>query len=57
MTIHFNTRTAAEAHLTGNGFRQIKSGNWVSRDGYCAASIHPVSSAEVVMVAYWQVAA
>ena len=57
MTTHFNTRAAAEAHLTGNGFRQIKNGNWVSRDGSCAASIHPVSSADVVVVAYWEVAA
>ena len=57
MTTHFNTRTEAERHLSTNGWSVIRNGNWVSRDGSCAASIHPVSGTDVVMVAYWQIAA
>jgi hypothetical protein len=55
MYIHFATRAAAATHLTENGWRQIRNGNWVSRDGVCAASIHPKFD-EVVVVHFWEVA-
>lgn len=41
MVIHFPTRAAAISHLMDNGWKQIANGNYVSRDGSCAASVHP----------------
>ncbi len=56
MNIHFNTRQAAVAHLTTNGWKQIKSGNFVSRDASCAARILSAFG-EVVLVQIWDVGA
>lgn len=56
MSIHFNTRQAAVAHLTTNGWKQIKTGNFVSRDGSCAAHILSAFG-EVVLVQIWEVGA
>ena len=54
MCIHFATRQAAIQNLTANGWRQIASGNFISRDGSCAACITPRFD-EVVLVQYWEV--
>lgn len=55
MSIHFNTRAEAEAHLTGNGFRQIKNGNWVTTNGVAAHIL--LAHGEVVLVQFWEVGA
>lgn len=54
MIIHFATVYAAETHLTINGWRQIENA-WVSRDGTCAASIHPITGSDVVHVAFREI--
>lgn len=54
MSIHFNTRQAAVAHLATNGWKQIKNGNFVSRDSSCAAKIL-TAFGEVVLVQIWEV--
>lgn len=53
MSIHFNTRAAAEAHLTSNGFRQIKNGRWVSANGIAAHIL--LAHGDVVLVQLWEV--
>lgn len=54
MFYHFNTRAEAVAHLEANGWRELENGRWVSRDGACAASIHPARG-EKVVVAAWEI--
>lgn len=56
MTIHFENRDKAIEHLTANGWRELKNSNWISRDGSCAASIHPHHFGDVVVVALWEIA-
>jgi hypothetical protein len=53
MTIHFNTRSAAIAHLNANGWTTCKTGRFVSRDGSCVAQINP-KFGEVVLVQIWE---
>ncbi len=55
MFVHFDTAALAEEHLTENGWRKIQNGNFVSKDGTCAASIHPAHG-EVVAIRAWEIA-
>jgi hypothetical protein len=55
MHVHFDTAALAEEHLTNNGWHKIQNGNYVSRDGTCAASIHPAHG-EVVAIRAWEIA-
>ena len=56
MTIHYANRAAATEHLVTNGWHQIENGAWVSRDGTCAASIHPITGIETVCISYREIA-
>lgn len=56
MVFHFDTQALAVAHLEANGWRKIANGRWVSRDGTCAASIHPAHG-EIVAVHAWEIGA
>lgn len=49
MVFHFDTLQAATLHLKVNGWRELINGNWVSADGTCRASIHPVQN-EIVAI-------
>lgn len=52
MSIHFDNRTAAVAHLVANGWHELKTGRWVSRDGSCAGHIL-TKVGDVVLVQMW----
>lgn len=52
MSIHFETRQEAIADLESNGWRECRTGRWVSRDGSCVAHILTTTTA-VVLVQYW----
>lgn len=56
MWIHYDNQTAALTHLIGGGWRQLENGAWVSRDGTCAANIHPVIGRGQVCICYREVA-
>jgi hypothetical protein len=49
MWMHFDTAELAKSHLTQNGWRSVKTGAWVSRDGTCRATIHPAHGAVVAI--------
>jgi len=53
MNKHFNTRSEAIQHLTSNGWKQLRNGRFLSRDGYCIAQISPAFD-EVVLVSVWR---
>lgn len=55
MIIHYDTREAAVSHLLQNGWSLLKSGNWVSRDGTCRASIHPIAGRPEVAIFYSEI--
>jgi len=54
MYVHFDTSALAEEHLSSNGWRRIENGSYVSKDGTCAASIHPAHG-EVVAIRAWEI--
>lgn len=54
MSIHFNTLEDAVVHLYANGWRQIKNGNWVSRNKTVAAHILRAHG-DVVLVQMWEI--
>jgi hypothetical protein len=54
MFLHFDNQTKAIAHLAANGWKQIENGNWVSRDGLCAANIG-ATFGERVAIQAWQI--
>lgn len=56
MIIHYDNQAAALAHLISNGWHLIENGNWVSRDGTCVASVHPITGREEVQIAYREIA-
>jgi hypothetical protein len=53
MTIHFNTRSAAIAHLNDNGWTACKTGRFVSRDGSCVAQIN-TNFGDAVVIQIWE---
>lgn len=54
MIIHFDCRDVAVTHLQENGWKQIKSGSWISKDGLYSASVHP-RFGEVVAVFFQEI--
>lgn len=52
MWIHHDTDREARTHLTENSWKEIKNGAWVSKDGTCKATIHPVTGTEKVAICY-----
>lgn len=49
MWIHYDSLTAAFDHLNTNGWRRLKNGAWVSKDGTCRATTHPAGAGKVVV--------
>lgn len=55
MWIHYDNDAAAVGHLEANGWALCKTGRWVSRDGTCRATIHPVTGSAVVAICYVEI--
>lgn len=55
MWIHYDTNRAARTHLTENSWKEIKNGAWVSKDGTCKATVHPVTGTEKVAICYTEI--
>jgi hypothetical protein len=53
MTIHFDTRDQAEAHLFNNGWAKLESGRWVSPDKTLKAHILRAHG-QIVAVQVWE---
>lgn len=55
MIIHYDTHAVAVSHLQENGWVHQITGNWVSKDKTCKASIHPVPNSDVVCIFYLEI--
>lgn len=49
MWIHYDNLKAAFDHLRINGWRRLRNGAWVSKDGTCRATTHPAGEGKVVV--------